>query len=980
MSRFRKKVKEYERWILVGVVVVILATISISGMGPTRCGRPTGAEDLSGSFEVAPGRRVAVSSDEFLEVHRRYSRFHTFFGPSIRYGGLLEAQPGAREQHEVWKHIVLVEAAKAAGYRVTDRELADGIRSLINRMMERARGVGGGDPYFLYDVKEYDRIVAKVYGGTKPDFEATFREVMLKDKLIAPLADAARLATPRTEAYEAWKTERERVDLAYVAVAAAQFEEAVRLVEETRTAIAARAEALRHVAAAAQQVRTALSRADQWKAAHGGAPPADQAELEKAEPGRPAFSLGSDGWGRPYRYEKRGDAAWVWSTGADADAPGDDVTPDVLRAIQASAALQAVGTALVEWHGATKAFPESLDLLTTVPPAGEGVRPVPPLSAVPKDPWGRDLVYAREGPVLLSTGVDGERGTADDLVAEVAPTGATVPLPPALAPYVGDAKDAWGRPLRVRPLGVGPWTFEVASAGPDGTFGTDDDVRDGNARDLEDFFRTEAADHREPARRRVEAVWVLFPLVPDEIFQQAWERFPQYRPVETKESDEAFQRFASNEQYYQAYQVENGRIAKDAQGKPIEIDPADPEKGHGASVVPKDVKKAWLVPAPETLGDRKDVAIRPDDPQHDVYVRRGWRRILLREQFFENLLNDWLKRARDSHAAVEAWEKTDKSTPRPEEVTFTTLLAGVADLRPGSADEAAGARFLEYVDTKEALSREELEKLPAFDDLQVHLALDPLSKPGEYPSRTPTVVHNSAGRMIVRNLELQPERQKGLGDPGVREAVWPRYLGEKRMDRAVAELHRVAEAAQPPAPAGAPAGEEPTKPRPIEEAAAEVGKARGFAWTSGTTGMFVGNARTPPLRIPPGTPEEEKAALTRAHVVRRDAYPRVLPLGGAEKGATVGAITREPVRDEGKDSTESAYLAQVRAREDAPPEEFDAERYATWLRTAAFGAEPEGSVRQTLRRFFDWRELRTAFDLRTTVPDPKPPVDPRRRP
>jgi hypothetical protein len=63
---------------------------------------------------------------------------------------------------------------------------------------------------------------------------------------------------------------------------------------------------------------------------HGGSPPADLAELQKAEGGKPAYllELARDGWGREFKYSVDGDTYKLWSMGAngiDESGQGDDL-------------------------------------------------------------------------------------------------------------------------------------------------------------------------------------------------------------------------------------------------------------------------------------------------------------------------------------------------------------------------------------------------------------------------------------------------------------------------------------------------------------------------------------------------------------------------------------------------------------------------------------------------------------------------------
>jgi hypothetical protein len=986
MARFRKKVKRYERWILIGVVIVILATISVTGIQGRGCSK-AGAWDGSGSFLVAPGKRKEVTSDEYLAARVRYERYYRQqFPVTVRYDA--ELPPAARTlpvDLATWIHVVLVEAAKEAGYRVGDAELADGVKRAVGI---RLQGMVPGrsrrtDPALFFRPEVYPKVVENLFGGTKAEFEETVREVLLKDKLLGPLVDSARFSRSAEEAYDGWKSTRERVALAWVAVPAEAFLDRATKEETTREAISRDETALRRLSGAANRVRDSMARIESvWKPAHGGRYPADEAELKKPEGSASgADELDEDPWNRPLVYHLVDGKPVVRSLGPDgALDTKDDVSPETVRTIDALSTVRRVADALVQWHGSAKEFPAALDRLTTPPPSSAGARTVPPLTEVPKDPWGRDLVYEPSPPVLLSLGGDGQRGTPDDVAAELAEGKAVVRLPASLDPWIDrGAKDAAGKPLEHRVGGANPLVFEVVGAGPDGAFGTEDDLSKGNEEEISRFFagRRGQPDFTVPQRRTFEAVYVHLPRVPDEVLKEAWERFPAYRPKEDGSKDDPYHRFQSvGNTYYRSVEVDaQDRPVQDTAGKPVEIDPADPEKGHGADLVPKETKgKAWLVPAPTAFPGLADVEPKKDDALHERYVRRGWRRILLREMFFENLLNDWLRQARESQRKRKEWEEKGKSGPEPEEVTFTTLLASVADLQPGEVDVQQGARFLEYLKTEKPLTREEWEALPSIGELNVTNDLSRVTKDGEYPL-IPTVIKKSAGRVILRNLKFEAARPRTLDEEGVREKVLPLYRKSRAMDLAVAELERVRDAANAPRKP-----EEPAAPRDVRTVAAEAAAKRGFPLFQGETPPFVGRDLAPPFRAPPGATPEQVADARRAHFVRESGYD-VVKAGGPTGPAQVGAVAHRILRDDderdGGEPTQAAYLVQVKSREDTPPEEFHGKPYLEWLEGHAYSrfgergqllGDPGFVTEHLVRLLADFDAVRAMFDLKTAQP------------
>jgi hypothetical protein len=975
MARLGKKIKDYERWVLIGVVIVILATITITGIAPGRCAGPDARADLSGEFLAAPGKRVEVTGEEFVAAERRYWPFFQAIGPTVRYLGTYDRPKRSDPVEETWAHLMLVHAARESGYRVSDDELAGGIRRLLSG------GRRGAEADLLFDPKLYDRFVREYYRGTKLDFERTLREVMLKDKFLANVVDAGLLSESFEEAYEGFKGTRERVDLAYAGVPVAQLEERARVTEDARSVLADQERRLQDVAAAARAVRDATARVeDEWKGAHG-AYPKDEAELLAGRDGKPAGfeKMPEDPWKRPLRYATSGEDATFTSAGADAEDAADDVAIADVRELQALGVLHAAATALVEWQGATKSFPDSLDRLTTVPESADGRRTLPPLPAVPKDPWGRELVYEPGAatppgdgpdpapaakPVLLSTGADGERGTADDLAAEVSPGKAVVRPGPRISRFLLDRLDPWGHAPVVSLRAPDTWAFRVSSPGPDGVLGNEDDL-EGNANDLRMFFESVSLEFELEARREFEAVYVHFPRVPDEIFRAAWDRFPKYRPKEEGPND-PFARFENLEGVYYFPTVERD-------GKTVETDPADPKDGHGAALVPEGTR-GWLVPSHEAFGEGyvAEPPPRENEPLWRVYVEKGWRRILLREQFFEALLFDWLQQARDAAQKHAAWAAGDGKEPEPEKKTFATLLASVADLQPSASEHEAGARFLDHYRTAEPLTRSEWEALPSVGDMQVSTALQQLPTADSY-ARLPTVIKGSAARAILHGISSSPQRTPEIDEPGVREKVWPRYLRTRAAELAKEELRRVHRTR--------------AADLPIADAVRRAAEERKFEWFEGRTGLFLAAEMPAPLRLPESMPDEEKRRLAREHFVRRQGYATVRPIGGG--AATVGDVGRYPIADlEGEDATEAAYLVQVAAREDAPRQEFGARQYAEALdprmprgARALGGADrdPAGLASRVQRFYGDFERLRRTFDLRTKTPiEREPEREPRR--
>src|SRR5437764_93550 len=140
------------------------------------------------------------------------------------------------------------------------------------------------------------------YGGSaKADFEETVKEILLKDKFLAPLVDSMRFSKSREEAFAEWKPSRERVDLEFAAVRADQFLPAVTLEEQTRGTIAAQAEALANLVVAWRSVSTLASVAEEVQAKHK-APAKDADELVAKEKAALGPKVPDDPWKRPLVY------------------------------------------------------------------------------------------------------------------------------------------------------------------------------------------------------------------------------------------------------------------------------------------------------------------------------------------------------------------------------------------------------------------------------------------------------------------------------------------------------------------------------------------------------------------------------------------------------------------------------------------------------------------------------------------------------
>ncbi|MHC5012374.1 MAG: hypothetical protein ACYTG6_15765, partial [Planctomycetota bacterium] len=700
MGRWSRTFKKYERHFLLGLVVILLLTFSVTGAVQCSQGGDGEGQDLGGSFQLPIADQQTVTNAEFVEQSRRAMRFREAVCIPARipeitfrfaFPYLMAAQPQGAPT-ATWQHILLTEAARAAGYHCGDDY------QLKTAVQEAVQNSTAG---FQYSDELYARFLRQRWGGSAADFQDAVREVVIRDQFLRPLIDTFRYSYAYPEAYEKWKEEHERVNLAYVAASGEDFRLPVLEQEVTRTTIGEQEGRLRDVGDTVGRIRRVVSQAESYKARHDAYPTTFEEIPDPFEQGTP-----KDAWGTDLRYAVENEAPWPVSAGPDGEFDtGDDLTPDTVKQVDTLAALREVGDALLQWYVAEEAWPEAIEDLRASPPSGG----LPPLKTPGRDGWAQELGYEKgEGeapPRLFSLGPDGAPGTDDDVAAVISADRAVVPVSPALAIYVdGAARDAWDHALRFQLKQAMGTIWEVASAGKDGEWFTDDDVTESNANEIQNFYnRPEIrADYVTEVRRRFQALYAHLPLIPDAVLERMWEAFPDAHPDEEDAYD-----------YWWRNQGESYYLAEN---------PADPETGHGAELalrlapaaqhvlVPRadifgEVPSAFAVPADEPDGSGRgdegddtdrgegdegdeegegdegdeaddtdpgagdegdegdeeepgaDLPEEPVDPLRRVYVEKGWRPILLRELFVDRVLNDLLAEARDSRDAHEAWKE-----------------------------------------------------------------------------------------------------------------------------------------------------------------------------------------------------------------------------------------------------------------------------------------------------------------------------------
>ena len=280
MPKLKKLYKKYERPILIGLVVLLLATFSIGG-ALTNCegDRRRSSARLGGTFEPIPGESMELDDDVFDARHAKFTMGQRALQMNtLEFRDKMMSAADPEPLHATWMHVLATEAARAAGYKVGDRQLQAAIKELVNFRMR-----GSGLPSSTAIYQQFLR--NEFSHGTQSEFEDMVREIVRKDEFLAPLIKTALFDLSYDEAYKEWRTDRERVDLAYVSVPGAPFAEVVEREEATRTEISRQADLLKDLTTACRSVRQFVVRAEKAKAANGEYP------KDMQGPGRGPFQL-----------------------------------------------------------------------------------------------------------------------------------------------------------------------------------------------------------------------------------------------------------------------------------------------------------------------------------------------------------------------------------------------------------------------------------------------------------------------------------------------------------------------------------------------------------------------------------------------------------------------------------------------------------------------------------------------------------------
>lgn len=1011
MASLKKRFKKYERHFLLAIVIILLASFSITGAFSCQSQGPGNSYNLGGSFNVAPGEREEMSNQDFDRSFAKYNNFQAAIRmPSREFRIFLERVPTLQTTkpfRAIWAHHIALEAARNAGYDVGDHQVRGAVEDMVAFALRYRANLQFSDV-------NYQQYLRQNFSGSKTEFEEGVREVVLKDEFLYPLITSARYQVSYEEAYEDWRTQRERVDLEYVALPAAPFKDDVRKEETTRSTIGEQTELFAQVTNAAATLRRVQAKLDAHKAGKNAWP----ATLEELGTAAQPFAVREDPWGKALQYKVEGDSVDLRSAGPDgAFGTADDVTTATQALLDTHGGLYELAEKLGQRRTATNAWPKTLEELKS--PAG-GDR-LPGLVRNIQDGWKRDFVYVTgEGdaaPTLTSSGPDGVAGNEDDIGITLDADKVQIAPSKALEAFVQpDLKDSWDRPLVIRMTRAQPPTWEVVSAGADGEVGTDDDLKTGNAQELKLFFNSVRNEYALPARSRFETLFVHLPLVTDGALKRLWAKYPQHRPTDEEKVYE----------WWRSYKGENFFYRAD--------DPRDAEKGHGAELAARLAPEArvTLVPAkdifPDTLSgpedkpgdapkkddekkgdEKKDAgkkdAEKKDDAEKDAgdaaeaedrktFLEKGWREIVIRELFMESLLNDILTRCRDNRVAVRAaekklaawtrereayttalaaWEKANADKPEsdrtrkptapkaekpvvPAAITFQSVLdTELAELVDSGDPKTPAA--VQYWTTPELMSREEWEKNENFGE-GLQFELSRLKEDGEY-NGIPAQLNRRLTKVLVRRLEFKDREPQAYEE--VQDKVFDRFIERRLMDKAAAKLETLRTDAQKAIDKLPAEADDAARQAAWDEVYGAWSKDLAAPAIVERTGLFIGNVPPPEIEIEDDMGEELKAATGRRNFVWRAGYATVRPVDStddtvsAEPGTFGRRILRDPVVEE--TGTGAAYMIRVIERAYPTKAEFSPSRYVQQLSRFVLGGRrsmgPQNRLRDRGGSLFD---------------------------
>ncbi|MHC4959517.1 MAG: hypothetical protein ACYTGN_14215 [Planctomycetota bacterium] len=175
----RKLFERYERAFMIGLVLFVLVIFTVTDdIVDALSGRNQGTDpgEAAGSFSILKGERVDVSYAEYERARQSYSRAQNI----IRRGGGGRVRPS-----QVWTHLLLLAAADKEGLTVSDQELSDLLQVFI-------------PPQLFQDRARYKETIRRVYRTSPRQFEESFREFWIAQRVRQIYAESYEIAPPAT--------------------------------------------------------------------------------------------------------------------------------------------------------------------------------------------------------------------------------------------------------------------------------------------------------------------------------------------------------------------------------------------------------------------------------------------------------------------------------------------------------------------------------------------------------------------------------------------------------------------------------------------------------------------------------------------------------------------------------------------------------------------------------------------------------------
>ena len=190
MSRMRKIYKKYERWVLLALVILLLATFSITGAASCEGQGERGSWHLGGSYLVAPSERAELSDEEYDRMFARWANFQRALRmPTREFRNYVMGLQPDDTFKAAWAHHLAYSAGEAAGYRAGERQITTAVEDLVGfALMFRSR--------LPFSDVNYQQFLADNYEGSQADFREGVRQIVVKDQFLYPIVNAAR--TTRT--------------------------------------------------------------------------------------------------------------------------------------------------------------------------------------------------------------------------------------------------------------------------------------------------------------------------------------------------------------------------------------------------------------------------------------------------------------------------------------------------------------------------------------------------------------------------------------------------------------------------------------------------------------------------------------------------------------------------------------------------------------------------------------------------------------